>query len=108
MSGEPIALWLRTMGVVAYAACVGLAILWLGIGFAYWRAGYGRVTWVAFIVSMTGFAVLFIGLTLVASEPSWLDRVTFSLLQRSMAIVAATAGWLYSMLVLRHEWRKDR
>jgi hypothetical protein len=108
MSGEPIALWLRTLGVMAYAACVGLAILWLGIGLAYWRAGYGRLTWFAFVVSMAGFAVLFVGLTLVSSEPPWLDRVTFSLLQRSVAIVAAAAGWLYSMLVLRHEWRKDR
>jgi hypothetical protein len=106
--GEPIALWLRAMGVVAYAACVGLAVLWMGIGFAYWRSGSGRVTWFAFVVSMAGFAVMFIGLTLVASEPLWLDRVTFSLLQRSMAIVAALAGWLYSLLVLQHEWRKER
>lgn len=109
MTNHPeIALWLRSLGIMAYAACVGLAVLWLGMGLAYWRSGQGRLTWGSFILSMLGFAVMFAGLTLVASEPPWLDRVAFSLLQRSMAIVAAVAGWLYSLLVLRHEWRKER
>jgi hypothetical protein len=100
--------WLKLWGVLAYASTVGLTMLWVGIGIAYWRAGRGAFTWSFFIGSMLCYAFVFVGLTVVASEPGWLDRQNAMLFQRTTAIIAALAGWTYTWSFLASEWKQRK
>jgi NADH:ubiquinone oxidoreductase subunit 6 (subunit J) len=104
---QELADWLVALGVLAYAGATSLAVLWVVIGLSYWRNS-GRGRWLLFCLSAAGFGVLAAGLTFIASEPVWVSRAVLSTVQRSVAIFAVGAGWVYSFLYLRAQLLRTR
>ena len=51
-------------------------MIWAGIGISYLRSGRSPLTWLPFVISMVSFAVLFFGLTLVATNSTLFDGQT--------------------------------
>lgn len=103
--------WIKALGVVGYLCLSSLAVFWASIGVAYIKAGRNRVTWGFFIVSMIALAMLFGGLVFISMEPSWINRNYSSISQRSVALVAAATGWIYTVATLADtasQQRKDR
>jgi hypothetical protein len=100
--------WLQVMGAFAYAGIVGLAIVWAAVGIAYCRAGRGNLVWRPFIVSMIAFSLFFVGLAIVVSEASWIDRYWMMVFNRTTGMVAAGAGWIYTVATLHSEYRWGR
>lgn len=107
MPYQEIADWIKVLGIIAYAGCVGLSVLWAGIGVTYLRAGHSRRTWLFFIACMLAFAIMFSGLTFVAAEPVWVNRTMLSVAQRVTAILAVVTGGIYTYFTLRNEWRNE-
>ena len=103
-----MAAWLQFYGALGYAMCVALAVMWASVGIAYYRSGRGVGIWTPFVVSMVSFAAFFVGLAFVALEASFIDRYWSSIINRSLALAAATAGWIYTFLTLRSEWRHNK
>lgn len=102
-----MATWLQLYGMLGYSLLVALCIMWAGMGIAYYRAGRGRRrSWVFFVACMFFTAAFFTGLSFVAAEMPFIDRFWSSLLNRSLALSAGVAGWAYTMLVLRFEWKE--
>ena len=96
---------LIALGVIGYLGSVSLAVLWAAIAFAYMRGGKPRMTWCIFCASMLIYAIIFAGLALISLEPSWMDRQTQSVIQRTAGILAAATGWIYTALTLRDEFK---
>lgn len=107
MLPQEISNWLIAVGVVAYAGATSLAALWVVIGISYWRTT-GRGRWLLFCISAAAFALLAAGLTLIASEPSWVSRTVLSTVQRSIAVIAVVTGWVYSLQYLRAQLLRTR
>lgn len=100
--------WLQVMGAFAYAGIVGLAIVWAAVGIAYCRAGRGNLVWRPFIVSMIAFAFFFVGLAIVVSEASWIDRQNMMIFNRTIGFIAAASGWIYTIATLHSEYKFGR
>lgn len=100
--------WLQMMGAFAYAGIVGLAIVWAAVGVSYWQAGRGQLIWWPFIVSMISFVFFFVGLAIVVSEASWIDRYWMMVFNRTTGLIAAASGWIYTIATLHSEYRLGR
>ena len=98
-------LTLRAYGVLGYSMTMALALACASVGLAYYRAGRDRLKSALFTLSAFFFAILFGYLVLVSIEPPWLDRALMQPAMRTVALVAASCGWGYLILVLRKEAR---
>lgn len=98
--------FLRAYGAFGYALSVALAITWASIGIAYLRARRGWRPWLLFVVSMFAFAGLFGYLVLISVELPWLRREVMQPVMRTVALLAALAGWAYTIDTLRREAQK--
>lgn len=97
---------MRTIGSIGYATIVALAITWGGIGISYLMAGRPRRTWVPFVVAMAAFAVLFYGLSIIATGAiGWFDPPLRTYAVRGASAIAALCGVVYTVHALYDEWR---
>lgn len=94
---------MQAYGVLGYSMTMALAIACASVGFAFFRAGRDKLKSLMFTLSAILFAVLFGYLVLVSIEPPWLNRIVMQPLMRTVAIGAASCGWVYFYLMLRKE-----
>jgi hypothetical protein len=102
-SGAISADFLRIYGAFGYSLSVALAITWASIGIAYMRARREYRLWLFLTISMFLFAGLFAYLTLISAEFPWLRRETMQPIMRSVGLLAALTGWIFTIAVLRRE-----
>lgn len=95
---------MHAVGLVGYAVIVALAVIWAGIGISYLRSGRSPLTWLPFVISMVSFAVLFFGLTLVATNSTLFDGQPRAILIRGVSALAGFGGLAYTVNMLREEW----
>lgn len=97
---------LALYGIAGYSLTVGLAVLWAGIAISYIDAGRSRRTWGFFIGGVICYALLFVGLTLVAAQPPWLVslRTANMLINRTLVLLGAIQIGIFTWLYLRARW----
>ena len=96
---------MHQVGLVGYAGIVALAVVWSGIGLSYLKSGRAPTIWVPFVVSMLSFAVLFFGLTMVATNATWFAGDARAYMIRGASALAAISGIAYTVGMLREEWK---
>ncbi len=95
----------KLVGVTVYSSLVFLTVIWAAVGLSYWRQSKTR-KWLWMTISLSAFAVLFAGLSIVAAEPAWLERTTMQVINRLFGLVAVSTGSWFTWLYLRAEWRR--
>ena len=99
---------LKMVGVTVYSVIVFLAIIWGAVGFSYFRAGKQRLMWGSLATAMFAFALLFFGLSVIAAEPWWLNRMVITIVNRTLGMVAMLASCSFTWQYLHREWRRSK
>lgn len=79
--------WLALYGLAGYAGTVSLLVVWIGIALSHARVSK---QWWLLAVGLCFYALLFVGLTMVASEAPFINRTVNMIVNRTITWLGLT------------------
>lgn len=106
MQTSEIPALLQTIGVIVYSFFTIIVVIWGGIFID--RARRISRRYYAMSCTCVCAAIFAANLSLIATDPIWISRITLTVTSRLTAGIGVIALAWYTIAVLREEYRRDK